>query len=226
MPDIYFQRCLGSVIREGKKPGETLKTLVTMFDTAILNAPSLIFIDQFEMVGAGNGDLAGGAPPLLRETIKAQLDKVHNATGDKFVVVVCATSTPGVIDPALRRAGRLSHDIELGLPDEKSRLHCLRLITKRMRLDEDVDLELVAKRSNGSNGAALEGLCTEAALISAREVLRGQHESKRYKLEDSQVDKLLMSQRHWLEALDHTHRAGAEEEKARCVCVCVCVFNV
>jgi ATP-dependent 26S proteasome regulatory subunit len=81
LPTIYYQKVLGSVIREAKKPGETLKTLVTMFDTALLNAPSLIFIDQFEMIAAGSADSAGGAPPLLREVIKAQLDKVHNSTG-------------------------------------------------------------------------------------------------------------------------------------------------
>ncbi|CAI0379091.1 unnamed protein product [Linum tenue] len=85
------------------------------------------------------------------------------------VVVLGATNRPNSIDPALRRFGRFDREIDIGVPDETGRLEILRIHTKNMKLSDDVDLEKVARETQGHVGADLAALCTEAALQCVRE---------------------------------------------------------
>lgn len=85
------------------------------------------------------------------------------------VIVMGATNRPNTIDQALRRFGRFDREIDIGIPDEIGRLEVLRIHTKNMKLDEDVDLEAVAKDTHGFVGADLAQLATEAAMQCIRE---------------------------------------------------------
>ena len=85
------------------------------------------------------------------------------------VIVMGATNRPNSIDPALRRFGRFDREIDVGVPDETGRLEVLRIHTKNMKLDEDVELERIARETHGYVGADLAALCTEAALQCIRE---------------------------------------------------------
>ena len=85
------------------------------------------------------------------------------------VIVMGATNRPNSIDPALRRFGRFDREIDIGVPDETGRLEVLRIHTKNMKLDEDVDLERISRDTHGYVGADLAALCTEAALQCIRE---------------------------------------------------------
>uniref|UniRef100_A0A453EFK8 CDC48 N-terminal subdomain domain-containing protein n=1 Tax=Aegilops tauschii subsp. strangulata TaxID=200361 RepID=A0A453EFK8_AEGTS len=85
------------------------------------------------------------------------------------VIVMGATNRPNSIDPALRRFGRFDREIDISVPDEVGRLEVLRIHTKNMKLDEDVNLEVIAKDTHGYVGADLAALCTEAALQCIRE---------------------------------------------------------
>merc|ERR1719183_1976994 len=82
---------------------------------------------------------------------------------------MAATNRPNSIDPALRRFGRFDREIDIGVPDEVGRLEVMRIHTKNMKLDKEVDLEVVAKDTHGFVGADLAALCTEAALQCIRE---------------------------------------------------------
>ncbi len=73
------------------------------------------------------------------------------------------------IDPALRRFGRFDREIDIGVPDETGRLEVLRIHTKNMKLDDAVDLEVVARDTHGYVGADMAALCTEAAMQCIRE---------------------------------------------------------
>ena len=75
--------------------------------------------------------------------------------GRGSVVVIGATNRPNVIDPALRRCGRFDREIDIGIPDEVGRMEILRIHTKNMKLNEDVDLSGVAKTTHGCVGADL-----------------------------------------------------------------------
>ncbi len=87
------------------------------------------------------------------------------------VIVMGATNRPNSIDGALRRPGRFDKEIDIGVPDEVGRMEILRIHTKNMKLDENVDLAAIAKDTHGFVGADLQALCTEAALQCIREKL-------------------------------------------------------
>lgn len=80
------------------------------------------------------------------------------------VIIIGATNRPNSIDPALRRFGRFDREIDIGVPDEVGRMEILRIHTKNMKLDQDVDLADMAKDTHGYVGADLAQLCSEAAL--------------------------------------------------------------
>ena len=85
------------------------------------------------------------------------------------VVVMAATNRPNSIDAALRRFGRFDREVDIGIPDTTGRLEVLRIHTKNMKLNDDVDLEQVASETHGHVGADLAALCSEAALQQIRE---------------------------------------------------------
>jgi transitional endoplasmic reticulum ATPase len=85
------------------------------------------------------------------------------------IIVMAATNRPNTIDPALRRFGRFDREVDIGVPDEIGRLEILQIHTKNMKLDDDVELESVAKETHGYVGADIAQLCTEAAMQCIRE---------------------------------------------------------
>ena len=85
------------------------------------------------------------------------------------LVVMAATNRPNSIDPALRRFGRFDREIDIGIPDGTGRLEILRIHTKNMKLDEDVELEQIASETHGYVGADIASLCSEAAMQQIRE---------------------------------------------------------
>lgn len=85
------------------------------------------------------------------------------------VIVMGATNRPNSIDAALRRFGRFDREIDIGVPDETGRLEVMRIHTKNMKLDMDVNLEAIVRDTHGYVGADMAALCTEAALQCIRE---------------------------------------------------------
>ncbi|VAH74692.1 unnamed protein product [Triticum turgidum subsp. durum] len=104
-----------------------------------------------------------------RRIVSQLLTLMDGMKARAHVIVMGATNRPNSIDPALRRFGRFDREIDIGVPDEVGRLEVLRIHTKNMKLDEDVNLEVVAKDTHGYVGADLAALCTEAALQCIRE---------------------------------------------------------
>ena len=83
----------------------------------------------------------------------------------KDVVIIAATNRPDLIDPALLRSGRIDKLIMVPAPDEKSREQILKVITKKVKISNDVDIKELAKKTKGFSGADLDGLIREAALL-------------------------------------------------------------
>uniref|UniRef100_A0A453PZQ6 Uncharacterized protein n=1 Tax=Aegilops tauschii subsp. strangulata TaxID=200361 RepID=A0A453PZQ6_AEGTS len=104
-----------------------------------------------------------------RRIVSQLLTLMDGMKARAHVIVMGATNRPNSIDPALRRFGRFDREIDIGVPDEVGRLEVLRIHTKNMKLDEDVNLEVIAKDTHGYIGADLAALCTEAALQCIRE---------------------------------------------------------
>lgn len=149
-----------------KMQGEAEGNLRKAFEECEKNAPAIMFIDEIDSI-APNREKSQGE--VEKRVVAQMLTLMDGAKGRGQVVVIAATNRPNTIDPALRRAGRFDREIDIGVPDEIGRMEILRIHTKNMKLDEDVDLESVAKGTHGFVGSDLSSLCTEAALQCIRE---------------------------------------------------------
>ncbi len=140
-----------------------------MFENAKHEAPSVIFIDELDSVGRSRGAGLGGGHDEREQTLNQILSEMDGFSPGEAVVALAATNRPDVLDPALMRPGRFDRKIVLEMPRKDARQKILEVHTKRVPLAEDVDLEIVAKRTVGFSGADLENLVNEAALLAGRE---------------------------------------------------------
>uniref|UniRef100_A0A7S0ZAC4 Vesicle-fusing ATPase n=1 Tax=Timspurckia oligopyrenoides TaxID=708627 RepID=A0A7S0ZAC4_9RHOD len=149
-----------------KLAGESESNLRKAFEEAEKNAPAIIFIDEIDSIAPKREKTQG---EVERRIVSQLLTLMDGIKARSHVVVIAATNRPNTIDPALRRFGRFDRELDIGVPDENGRLEILRIHTKNMKLDPDVDLEKVSKETHGYVGADMAQLCTEAALQCIRE---------------------------------------------------------
>jgi len=145
--------------------GESEKKVREIFDDAEKNAPSIIFIDEIDAVAPKREDSNGEVEKRVVSQLLTMMDGLQSRGR---VVVIGATNRPEAIDPALRRPGRFDREIEVGVPDKKGRLSILKIHTRGMPLDKDVDLEELANKTHGFVGADISSLCKEAAMAVLR----------------------------------------------------------
>ncbi|KAA8499724.1 Cell division cycle protein 48-like [Porphyridium purpureum] len=149
-----------------KLAGESESNLRKAFEEAEKNAPSIIFIDEIDSIAPKREKTQG---EVERRIVSQLLTLMDGIKARSHVVVIAATNRPNSIDTALRRFGRFDRELDIGVPDENGRLEILRIHTKNMKLDSDVDLEKISKETHGFVGADVAQLCTEAALQCIRE---------------------------------------------------------
>lgn len=140
--------------------GESEANVVRLFERARENAPSIVFVDEIDAIA---GRRAEGGSNVLDRVLTQLLTEMDGLVERSGVFVIGATNRPDVLDPALLRGGRLSRTITVPLPDEAGRRRMLGLFTARMPL-QAVDLDALARRTDGMSGADLEALCQQAAL--------------------------------------------------------------
>ena len=146
--------------------GETEKRIREIFRKARQAAPTVVFIDEIDAIAPARGSYEGSKYiDTLINQLLTEMDGIQENSG---VVVIGATNRPDIIDPALLRPGRFDRLILVPAPDEKARFEIFRVHTKRVPLAEDVNLEELAKRTEGYSGADIEALVREAALIALR----------------------------------------------------------
>jgi len=139
-----------------------------LFEQAKKNAPCIIFIDEIDAVGRHRGAGVGGGHDEREQTLNQLLVEMDGFEGNEGVIIIAATNRPDVLDPALLRPGRFDRQVVVPLPDVKGRLEILRVHTKSIPLDENVNLEHIARGTPGFSGADLANLVNEAALLAAR----------------------------------------------------------
>jgi len=132
-------------------------------------APAILFVDELDAVGRRRGAGLGMVNDEREQTLNQLLVEMDGFDERTSVIVLAATNRPDVLDPALRRPGRFDRDVSVGLPDLKGRRGILGIHTRRLVLEQDVDLDRLAGLTMGMSGAQLANLCNEAALVAARE---------------------------------------------------------
>ncbi len=132
------------------------------------NAPCIIFIDEIDAVGRHRGAGLGGGHDEREQTLNQLLVEMDGFESNEGVILVAATNRPDVLDPALLRPGRFDRRVVVPRPDLRGRHEILKIHTRRVPLDDDVKLEVLARGTPGFVGADLQNLVNEAALLAAR----------------------------------------------------------
>lgn len=139
-----------------------------MFDQAKKQAPCIIFIDEIDAVGRHRGAGLGGGHDEREQTLNQLLVEMDGFEGKEGVIVLAATNRPDVLDPALLRPGRFDRQVVVSLPDIRGREQILNVHLRKVPIDSDVRVNIIARGTPGFSGADLANLVNEAALIAAR----------------------------------------------------------
>ncbi len=139
-----------------------------LFKKAKENAPCIIFIDEIDAVGRQRGTGIGGGNDEREQTLNQLLTEMDGFEGNTGIIVVAATNRPDVLDTALLRPGRFDRQISVDLPTYGGRLGILEVHARDKKLQPDISLEAIARRTPGFSGADLANLLNEAAILTAR----------------------------------------------------------
>ncbi|HEY7215467.1 MAG TPA: ATP-dependent zinc metalloprotease FtsH [Thermoanaerobaculia bacterium] len=180
-----------------------------LFEQGKKNAPCIIFIDEIDAVGRHRGAGLGGGHDEREQTLNQLLVEMDGFESNEGVILIAATNRPDVLDPALLRPGRFDRRVVVDRPDINGRLGILKVHTRNIPLDENVNLSVIARGTPGFAGADLSNLVNEAALIAAR------RNKKKVDMEDFEFakDKVIMGvERKTLMLTDEEKRLTAYHE--------------
>ena len=139
-----------------------------LFESAKKNAPCIIFIDEIDAVGRKRGAGLGGGHDEREQTLNQLLVEMDGFGTNEGVIVMAATNRADILDPAILRPGRFDRTVYVGKPDVRARKAILEIHSRGKKLADDVNLEVIAKRTPGFTPADLENLMNESALLAAR----------------------------------------------------------
>ena len=140
-----------------------------LFEQGKKNAPCIIFIDEIDAVGRHRGAGLGGGHDEREQTLNQLLVEMDGFESNDGVILMASTNRPDVLDPALLRPGRFDRQVVVSYPDVRGREAILKVHTRKIPLDDGVDINIIARGTPGFTGADLANLVNEAALIAARE---------------------------------------------------------
>ena len=177
-----------------------------LFEQAKQKAPCIVFIDELDAIGksrsAGRGAFVGHDE--REQTLNQLLVEMDGFDPSRGVIIMGATNTPEVLDPALMRPGRFDRQVIVDRPDMRGREAILQVHARKVKLARDVDLAEIASRTPGMVGADLANIVNEAALLAAR---RGADAVYQRDLEEA-VDRVMLG-------LEQKSRCMSAEEKRR-----------
>lgn len=140
-----------------------------LFNQAKAKAPSIVFIDEIDAIGrARSGKSSIQSNDERESTLNQLLTEMDGFGANTGVIVMAATNRADILDKALLRAGRFDRQITVELPDLKERQQIFNVHLKPIKIDESVDVEMLARQTPGLSGADIANVCNEAALIAAR----------------------------------------------------------
>jgi len=166
--DATFLRVVGSEFVQ-KYIGEGARLVRELFELAKSKSPAIIFIDELDAIGARRMDGATSGDREVQRTLMQILAEMDGFDVRGEVKLIAATNRLDMLDPALLRPGRFDRIIEIPMPNRDARESILKIHTSGMSLDEDVNLKLISDMAEGSSGADLKALSTEAGMYAIRE---------------------------------------------------------
>jgi len=174
--------------------GEGSRLVRGVFELAKEKAPAIIFIDEIDAIAAKRLQGSTSGDREVQRTLMQLLAEMDGFESRGNVGIIAATNRPDILDPALIRPGRFDRIIEVPVPDEEGKLEILKIHTKNMTLDADVDLASIAKDAKEASGADLKSICTEAGMFAIRD------------------DRYSVSKEHFVQALDKVMNKNKNKE--------------
>lgn len=140
-----------------------------LFRQAKEKAPCIVFIDEIDAVGRARGKNPNmGANDERENTLNQLLTEMDGFGSNSGVIILAATNRADILDKALMRAGRFDRQIYVELPDVNDRVAIFKVHLRNIKMDENLDIDLLARQTAGFSGADIANVCNEAALIAAR----------------------------------------------------------
>jgi len=165
--NAHFMRVVGSELVQ-KYIGEGARLVRELFDLAKKKAPTIIFIDEIDAVGASRTEANTSGDREVQRTLMQLLAGMDGFENRGDVKIIGATNRIDILDKALLRPGRFDRIIEIPLPDVDGRLSILKVQSRTLAVDEDVNLTEIAQITDGRNGADLYAICMEAGMFAIR----------------------------------------------------------
>lgn len=163
-----FIRMVGSELVQ-KYIGEGARLVRELFDLAKEKAPSIIFIDELDSVGAKRLDVTTSGDREVQRTLMQLLSELDGFTPSSNIKIIGATNRPDILDDALLRPGRFDRIVDVGLPDAEARAEIFRIHIKHMSVEEDISPTRLTEISDGASGAEIKSICTEAGMLAIRD---------------------------------------------------------
>ncbi|WP_302081232.1 CDC48 family AAA ATPase [Salinibaculum rarum] len=190
--------------------GESEKGVREIFEKARANAPTVVFFDEIDSIAGERGKNAGdsGVGERVVSQLLTELDGLEEL---EDVVVIATTNRPDLIDSALLRPGRLDRHVHVPVPDEEARRKIFAVHTEDKPLADDVDLDRLARKTDGYVGADIEAVCREASMAASREFINSVDPEDI----DGSIGNVRVTADHFDAALDEVRASVDEETKER-----------
>lgn len=166
--DCTFIRVSGSELVQ-KYIGEGARMVRDIFKMAKEHSPAIIFMDEVDSIGSSRDGGGSGGDSEVQRTMLELLNQLDGFEPTINIKIIMATNRLDILDSALLRPGRIDRKIEFPEPNEESRLHILKIHSRKMNLTRGIDLNVVAKSMPRASGAEIKGVCSEAGMYAIRE---------------------------------------------------------
>ncbi|KDS91211.1 ATPase AAA [Halorubrum saccharovorum] len=190
--------------------GESEKGVREVFSKARENAPTIVFFDEIDSIATERGKNSGdsGVGERVVSQLLTELDGLESL---EDVVVIATTNRPDLIDSALLRPGRLDRHVHVPVPDEDARRKILEVHTRNKPLADDVDLDAIARKTEGYVGADIEAVAREASMNASREFIGS---VSREEVGES-VGNVRVTMQHFEDALNEVNPSVTPETRER-----------
>jgi proteasome regulatory subunit len=148
--------------------GEGAQLVRDLFQMARDKAPSIIFIDELDAVGGRRTHDGTTGSAEVNRTMMQLLSELDGFTDRGNVRIMAATNRIDMLDPAILRPGRFDRIIEIPLPDDKGRESIFKIHTRKMTMEQDIDVPEIIKEMDGTSGADIKSIVTEAGMFAIR----------------------------------------------------------
>jgi len=164
--------------------GESEANVREIFDKARSAAPCVLFFDELDSIARSRGSSSGDAGGAGDRVINQILTEMDGMNAKKNVFIIGATNRPDIIDPAILRPGRLDQLLYIPLPDLPSRSQILKAVLRKSPVAKDVDLEAIARSTEGFSGADITEICQRSCKLAIRESIEKEITNEKKKQEN------------------------------------------